>query len=720
MSQEDKVVYLQKSSAARASAGQETYLQLRQRVVERLSRLLAAMLDQVDDALFERADKAKDNQEQGSFFTAMRQLRLGRRRLEEDFRQALEQAFTNLGQRGGRSGQQAIALVSEADLALLDNEELESSIAIDSMTAKARALETKRLQQLQRCLEILFPRQRIDEDNSPLDPAQFVKAFVTAAADVDIEITPRLVLYKLFDIKVLGELGRIYEDAYQLLSQAGIRPAPVRGQPSGAASLARASGSAGSGSAAHRSEPALPALDGLRQLLTEQAVPGFSTLEAGFTASAAAPAASLQDLLGALSRMQNQASPAAGREVKQTLDQYLAAGPGGRAQQVGSLEGAAIDIVGMLFDVILDDPRLPPRIKALLARLQIPMLKVSLLDGAFFSHKQHPARRLINEMARAAIGWVEPEQLESDPLYSQVKRSVERILVEFDDDPQLFSDLLDDFLIFQEEEQERARLVEERTRQAAEGKARIEQAKSRVSAEIQQRIQGRDLPAVVHRLLGDAWSKVLFLAFLKDGADGAEWQQQLEVVDRLISSVQPQATPEARREQLLEVPQLLQELRDGLNAILFNPFEMSQLFKQLEAEHVRSLAASGAPPEAVAPAASAPPVAQPPPAEVEPAAELDAGLVEHLQRLDQVPIGTWLEFTQGSGHPVRAKLSARLQEGQLLVFVNRSGFKMSERKREDVARELRSGSAVILSDDQLFDSALEAVIANLRTARAGL
>lgn len=715
MSQEDKVVYLHPPMTTEPTAEQEAFLRVRQQVLGHLGELLAAMLDQVDDALFERAEKAEHPQLQGAFFTAMRQIRLSRRRVEADFLAALEQEFARFNRRGSQAQPRpAAAPISEDSLTLLDNEALEQSIAVDGMVAKTKLREARRLEQLLRCLEALFPHQHIG-DHHPLDPARIVQAFVGATAEVEMEIAPRLILFKLFDTQVLGSIGGLYEGVCQLLLQAGVRPAPAR--PRNTAEAAERQEAPQSLPVAPSRQATLPLQEGLRRLFAEQALASVNWLSGADAAEASPAAASLDEVVGALSLLQRHAGVTVGQEVKQALGQYLPLGIGGARQQVGSLEGAAIDIVGMLFDVILEDPRLPPRIKALLARLQIPVLKVALLDGAFFSSKQHPARRLINEMARAATGWVEPEQFEHDALYSQIKRAVERILNEFDADPQVFSEVLDDFLIFQEEEQERARLVEERTRQAAEGQAKVEAAKAHVSATVQQRLQAPNLPEVVRQLLAGAWSKVLFLAYLKAGEDGAEWQQQLSVTDRLIASVRPPASVEARRAQLLEIPLLLQDLRDGLNAILFNPFEMEQFFKQLELEHVRCLTA--APEQAEADSTAAPPVE--PAAAVPPApAEADADLAEHGQQVDQLPLGTWLEFEHSADSRVRTKLSARVSDGQQLIFVNRAGFKMYQRSREELARELRDGRAVVLDDEQLFDKALEAVIADLRRARAKL
>ncbi len=59
----------------------------------------------------------------------------------------------------------------------------------------------------------------------------------------------------------------------------------------------------------------------------------------------------------------------------------------------------------MFFDIILDDRNLPIEIQALVSRLQLPILKVALKDRSFFTDRKHPARQLINEIARTSIGW---------------------------------------------------------------------------------------------------------------------------------------------------------------------------------------------------------------------------------------------------------------------------------------------------------------------------
>lgn len=718
MSRENNVVFLTKTGTQAHSGKAGVYDRIQSVTLSRLTPALAAMLDNADDALFERADKAENSQEQGSFFMAMRQLRLGRRDLEEGFQTALRNGFERAQSAKTSPPSPAGGIDSDYDLSLVDNEVLEESIAIDSMIAKARARDALLLEHIHTGLNALLPHRNITEQNSPLDPSSIVDAFVNSAANFEFELAPRLIIYKLFDRHVLDILTSLYEEIDRLLVQAGLRAPKARSTRHSPATRSSAQSGPRPTATPITAQDAAPLLESLRQLLSDNTARGFTGHLSGSQSSAPPDAVvSLNDLVGALSLMQRDTTydTAAEQGVKHALGQLLSHQHNKR-NQIGSLEDAAIDIVSLLFEVILDDPQLPPSIKALIARLQIPVLKVALLDGAFFSSKRHPARRLINEMAQASIGWVEPAQVERDPLYRQIDNVVERVLGEFDDSVELFSHLLDEFLLFLEEEQERARMVEERTRQAAEGKAKVDSARLRVDAEIRERVAGRHLPPVVPQLLDDAWSKVLFLTYLKEGDDSPEWRQQLQVVDRLVASTEPKLTAEARRELLSEIPLLLHDLREGLNAILFNPFDMTKLFKQLELEHVRCLTASE---EEITPPASDQQEPEATEAQLISPPPISDELAEYLQRLDEVAIGTWFEFVQSSGSRVRAKLSARLNDGRQLIFVNRSGFKMSDRSLEDLAQDLQDGKVIMLDDNLLFDKALETVVSNLRSLRAG-
>src|SRR5690606_37109065 len=218
----------------------------------------------------------------------------------------------------------------------------------------------------------------------------------------------------------------------------------------------------------------------LQELLSQ--VRGSAVLPRREGPAAAIPI-SRNDLMRLLSHMQ-QHFPVGSQQVgvdydlRNQLENLLprASAKSGKSRVVGEIDEDVINLVAMLFEFILDDRTLPDSLKALIGRLQIPMLKVAVLDKTFFSRGSHPARRLLNEIASAALGWVDQDDAQRDSLYQKIEQVVQRLLNDFVDDPAIFSELLAEFMAFTGDERRRSELLEQRTRDAEEGSAKAELA----------------------------------------------------------------------------------------------------------------------------------------------------------------------------------------------------------------------------------------------------
>jgi hypothetical protein len=87
---------------------------------------------------------------------------------------------------------------------------------------------------------------------------------------------------------------------------------------------------------------------------------------------------------------------------------------------------------------------------------------------------------------------------------------------------------------------------------------------------------------------------------------------------------------------------------------------------------------------------------------------------ESLQQVDNLRVGSWVEFQEDEEHKLRCKLAAVIKATGKYVFVNRTGMKVLEKTRMGLAVEFRRGTIRLLDDALLFDRALESVIGNLR------
>ncbi|GAB7533573.1 DUF1631 domain-containing protein [Pseudomonas sp. 3A(2025)] len=732
MQNDDKVVPLSRAVPLQATQTPlarlpVVLLQVRDKAAQQLKDALQVLFDNADDTLFEMADRARNNTEQNTFFEAMRDLRLKRKSIERAFIDKFYEAFLVLGQY--RADEPVLpGPVSFDKLELVHNDDLEKTVAVDAMVAKVMSRDGQILGQLTLRLNELVPHTLTDQSN-PLGPTLLCDFFLQAGRSLGVEIRVKLIILKLFEKYVLADADQLYGEANRLLIATGILP-DMKALPARRVS---------DRPPRQRSAPQLddPALAQATEKLDKGVHEVFSAMQQllaqlrGNLAprhelNAEVRPISSQDLLRLLSHLQQYVPPSSEVEdfdLRDQLEQLLTrvSVKSGKSRIVGVGDEDVINLVAMLFEFILDDRNLPPSLRALIGRLQIPMLKVAVIDKSFFSRGSHPARRLLNEIASAALGWGGRDDYQRDSLYLRVEQIVQRLLNDFVDDTAIFSELLADFLAFTSDERRRSELLEQRTRDAEEGRARAELARQRVQQELNSRLVGKTLPQVVVRLLQQAWSKVLLLICLKHGDTSPEWQTGLDAVDDLIWSVELHEEPEARQRLLERVPGLLKVLRDGLSSAAFDPFATSEFFSQLEVLHVQAFQHFSRQQEGERPAMVdvAEEIVLITPEEqlfnepTSPLPENDSG----LQKVDQLRVGRWVELQEDEEHKLRCKLAAIVEPGGRYIFVNRTGMKVLEKTRMGLAVEFRRGSIRVLDDALLFDRALASVMGNLRRVK---
>src|SRR4030065_2208907 len=105
-------------------------------------------------------------------------------------------------------------------------------------------------------------------------------------------------------------------------------------------------------------------------------------------------------------------------------------------QSASPLDGVLGDAVAMLFDVVFDESAIPDRIKAQIARLQIPVLKAAMLDRNFFSQSNHPVRRMLDAIATLAVHL--PDNEAGNARLEAISKVVSRVLARFEHSIPLF------------------------------------------------------------------------------------------------------------------------------------------------------------------------------------------------------------------------------------------------------------------------------------------
>ncbi|MCW1242839.1 DUF1631 domain-containing protein [Pseudomonas sp. SAICEU22] len=705
-------------------------LQVRDKAAQQLRVGLQGLFDNADDTLFEMADRARNDVEQNLYFEAMRDLRLKRKSIEREFIEQFFEAFVSLAQYD--LTQATLAPVLGAIPTHPNHDELERRLAVETMVSRVLSRDGVSLDQLTARLSVLLDRPLTNQQN-PLSPALLCEHFLQAGRNLGVGIKVKLILLKLFERYVLSECDQFYAEANQLLAATGIL-SDLKAAPSRRASdrAEEAPRPRGDGAVRRRAEEVDDSVHEVFAALQKLLVQVRGSVAPTLEPSTPAQPISTRDLLRLLSHLQQYVPAPAVQDdfdLRSQLEQLLTrvSVKSGKSRVVEGADEDVINLIAMMFEFILDDHNLPDVLKALIGRLQIPMLKVAVQDKSFFSRGNHPARRLLNEIAAAAMGWGDCDDHQRDSLYQRIEQVVQRLLNDYVDDPAIFSEVLADFLAFASDERRRSELLEQRIRDAEEGRAKAELARQRVEGALNQIMLGKLLPQAVVDFVQQAWSQVLLLTGFKHGEQSSEWQADVLTLEQLVWSVQHHEEPDAGLRLLAMVPELLKALREGLSRSAFDPFATSEFFSELEVLHVQALQRLGQVTEQAEPTdlpvmvEVAEPIvlrtAPKTPVE-EPTVRLPADDVGLLQ-VDQLRLGSWVEFQEDEDNNLRCKLAAIIQATGKYVFVNRTGLKVLEHSRTSLALEFRRGAARLLDDTLLFDRALESVLGNLRQLNRG-
>jgi hypothetical protein len=447
----------------------------------------------------------------------------------------------------------------------------------------------------------------------------------------------------------------------------------------------------------------------------------------------------------------------------------------GLTQGSNQVDAMTIDIVAMLFDYVFDDKAIPDTIKALIARLQIPVLKVAIIDKTFFSKKSHPVRRLLDTLADASVAFA-GEASRDDPLYKQIESIVNRIHEEFETDVSLFEKMIIEFAGFlRARETANAEVVEQSARAMHEREKR-EMARMVAQAECERQIEQSDLPPPVAAMIKGPWARVLERVYLRDGGRSARFNDAIETAEQLVWSVKPKIDGNQRRDLVAALPLLLKRLQDGLDVASVDASERGRFFTALvdchavavkaglRGESVSALFAATHKDDAIAPLFEK--LIAEEHARGEAASNINRSGVARIQFTDngveieevmatregattsktnartqaddgvenalmfengpatpeipppELKRGTWVEFVRSGGEKVRAKLSWISPLKGVYLFTNPGATEALSIAPDALQRQLARGSARVLEASSLIDRAVDRMVSSLGGATA--
>ncbi|HEX8980157.1 MAG TPA: DUF1631 domain-containing protein [Parasulfuritortus sp.] len=727
-----------------------------------LKNALGESLEQVKLQLLPMVEKTMGAEMYHLYMDALDLLRDRRDEIETAFSKDFLQRFNRECRReAGRVRKDSNAL----ELSLMAPDDLEESLASGNLANAIHNACVEELFGLDKRIGMLINDPDLQYGDNPLGPEVIAAALMSALESMDVPMKSRLLVVTQLNKHLPERVKNVYRDINQQLVnknvlptiRVGLRRSAQTASSEGQASAAAPGGEVKSGDLFALLQQLMGLGAGVAAMpvapIPGPPMPG-EPAGLGRQAAAAVQPGTFIYTLSQLQRGQMEAAAQAGLDAaifgNGQINVLRNLRNSDMASAMSSLDAMTLDIVAMVFDYILDDKRIPDAIKALIGRLQIPVLKVAMLDKAFFSQKNHPARKLLDVLAEAAIGWDADEGHDSG-LYRKIEELVENILERFEDRIELFSEALDELKAFLAVERRTAARAVVTSVQAIKAREQADIGRLVAHDEVQSALVGNLVPAVINGFLTEHWQYMLADIHQKVGSESPTWKGAVETMSDLIWSVAPKTNADERKRLVGMLPGLLKRLDEGITYLGMTKEERDGFFASLVKCHAEAVKAGlldegeVIPPMAVAmpedtdiPVLTESTEFEP----VKPVAEAVTEapeLVEELvageditiaefgwdtgdldipldaeTELNRLKRGSWIEYAQEDGSNVRAKLSWVSPLKGIYLFTNRLGQRAISISAEGLLSKLNSGEARVLNDVPLMDRAVDSLMERLQ------
>jgi hypothetical protein len=186
-------------------------------------------------------------------------------------------------------------------------------------------------------------------------------------------------------------------------------------------------------------------------------------------------------------------------------------------------EETAVDLASNMFEMMLKGRQADDNVAPMLSRMMMPFMKAAVIDPQLFMERQHPARELLNTISEACED-NNGETPQERALLGHVEKAVERINNEFVDDLSKFEDVSQELSKQMEAHRKRVQLAEKRAADSQKGLERLELARTQANSVVAKVTQEYNYPPELTNFFSGAWQHHLSMTALRKGEDSKEYQ----------------------------------------------------------------------------------------------------------------------------------------------------------------------------------------------------
>lgn len=707
--------------------------------IEELDQLMNKALSECDDALFDFTNKTMDGMAQQNYFDALRELRRKRTDMIAESKSKMVAGFVAL-----KNQAKSPQAVDDDNLALVENDMLELQLATEQFDSAVCAEVGVLLDHVNDMFAQVCGKKALDPEEIPIGPTLIGDSLKAGLKLADIDTKSKLLVFKYFERRMLLDAKDFYESCYELMGRAGFksrvkaelpkirREAPKPKQASAnQAQQSMAHGMQQLGAPTETEQQLLHTFNQLLSLHREMLQTSNRGMKS-FTPQPGMDALELNQTLDALATLNNEyteeflqtiSNPDASLsyELKKTM--MSAAKQLGLAENgagISRTDEDAIDLVGMLFEVLLAERNFEMGTRKTLSRLIVPYTRAALIDRRMFMKKTHPARRLLNVLAEASEGSRGETPLEQE-LEGRVQETVDRLVADFNEDLAIFEMLEREFREFLDSHQRRVDVSEKRAAEVQRGRERLEQSRALASMELGLLVGDEQAPPVIDRFMRHYWAHHLSVTSLRCAKNPDAFTQARSIGQAVwnayMSAQKGTPPPEgfcAVAEPVLQssglIGQAAKNVVQTLHEVLVATAEGNQEVMQAPNEERM--------PEQALMAIKLPDVVNSEHLPDELKDEDREKPIEYekadLKAIESLDVGTWIELTDERGITQPAKLSWVSPISKRMLFVNRRGHRICAVSAEELASLMKSGKMGVRMIDTAFERAMGQVLGDLK------
>jgi hypothetical protein len=432
--------------------------------------------------------------------------------------------------------------ISPGSLNLVDEQQARQQVAIARLSAAIEDHNQTELYQLDNLFAALRGTAKPRKHDNPLRPALFAQALHRSLCGTELDESTRYALMNATAQPMAQSLHRFYQALCQPLQTADLGHMVLNHgarnqQPKVAAQFGQVAHVVAVTLVAQPTEPAT--LAGLSRLVQQQ-------------------------------QHRHEAVPAS-------------------AAQPTFIAKPGSDMLSRLYEQILTDPRLPPPLKALLARLQVAVVRLARLDGSLLHRQNHAAWRLLNRVAAHGMAFERADDARLLDFLKFMEAQAEQLIEVSRPSELRFEQAL------QAVDQHLSGQARQRSESTGAVLALLEREQLRsqwlplLRTQIKEQIVGAPLGPQLRRFLPDAWVLVIAQAMVKHGRDAPAAHAAIDWVDQLLHSLQDAPDERGRQALLQQLPGLIQTLQTGCDTIALPAAEREPVVQELMLQHGRLL-----------------------------------------------------------------------------------------------------------------------------------